>query len=90
LTIIISSGFFGSDKILHLTYSIGITGITNHIMTEEFGVDASRSQVISISLTSVIGLGKELYDLRLKKRFSLVDLVWDLAGIGLGYLLFVR
>ena len=87
---VVTNSFFSADKILHFSYSAGLTGLSNHIMSEQFGLDRGESRYFSISLTTTIGLSKEIFDAKRGKKFDFKDIIWDLAGIGVGYLLFVR
>ncbi|RKX71427.1 hypothetical protein DRP53_01600 [candidate division WOR-3 bacterium] len=90
LILLLTTNLFGKDKVLHFAYSAGMVGITNHILTEEVGLDLDEGKTISISLTGTIGLTKEIIDSERKGQFSFTDLFWDILGIGLGYLLFLR
>lgn len=90
ILLMITTGLFGPDKILHFTYSAGLTGLSNHVMESQLNLTHEKSRTISISFSMTVGIGKELFDLKKKKKFGLDDLIWDLAGIGVGYLLFVR
>jgi len=90
MIVMVATSFFGPDKILHFTYSAGMTGISHHVMRNQFDLSKETSRTLTISLVSTTGIGKELFDLKQKKQFSIEDLIWDLAGIGVGYLLFVR
>ena len=86
----IATSFFSPDKILHFTYSAGLTGLSNHIMQNQCNLKPETSRTLTISLVSTTGIGKEFFDLKKKKKFSIEDIFWDLAGIGVGYLLFMR
>lgn len=83
--------WFSQDKFMHLYASASICGFS-YYLCNRLGSDRDRTPnaVYSISLTALVGLSKETCDRVRKNKFSWRDLCWDAAGIGLGYLLFVR
>jgi uncharacterized protein YfiM (DUF2279 family) len=86
----VSDPWFGQDKFMHFYASAGICGSSFYLLKYRFGSDAGEGALYSVSVTVLIGLGKETFD-RIKRRpFSLKDLVWDAAGIAAGYFIFVH
>jgi len=79
------------DKFHHFSYSFGITGLSYHIYHCQLNNPNPGARYFSISLTSFVGISKELYDKFYKKsNFSYKDLVADASGIILATLLFTR
>lgn len=82
--------WFSSDKFLHFSVSMNLVGLTYHVHHRQLGRDEDEGRVLSVSLTALAGLGKEIYDKKRKGNFSWKDLIYDAAGIGAGYLIFIR
>lgn len=82
--------WFSQDKFLHFSACAAISGLTYHVSLHRFEEDIHRGRVYSVSITALIGIGKELYDKKRKNHFSWKDLFWDGLGIGVGYLVFIR
>ncbi len=82
--------WLSQDKFLHFSACAAISGFAYHISVHRFEEDMHRGRVYSVSITALIGIGKELYDKKKKNHFSWKDLLWDGLGIGVGYLVFVR
>lgn len=80
--------WFSGDKFLHFYFSAATTGLSYHVYAGQLGRDHDKGRILSVSLTSLIGIGKELYDLKKKRHFSWKDLAWDGLGIAVGYLAF--
>lgn len=76
--------WFGSDKYKHAAISAGIAaGAT--IAAKHAEISESSAPVIGFSTSFAVGLGKEAYDLRIRKTFwSWKDLCWDIFGGVLG------
>lgn len=85
-----SDKWFAQDKLLHFYFSATIAGLSYHVYTDQMKRDEDRGKIISVSLTALIGLGKELYDKKKKNQFSWKDLAWDGLGLTAGYLLFIQ
>lgn len=83
-------GWFSTDKFIHFGASAGIVGLTYHTYVCQMKRDEEVGKVLSISVTGVAGLGKEMYDKIKKGHFCWKDLLYDGLGLGVGYLLFVR
>ena len=86
----VSDQWFSQDKFLHFYFSATITGLGYHVYADRMKKDEDQGKVISVSLTALIGLGKEIYDKKKKNLFSWKDLAWDGLGIAAGYLLFIH
>ena len=82
--------WLSQDKFLHFSVSAAITGVAYRMNVRTFDMELSTAKTVSISLTSLIGFGKELFDKRTKGHFSWKDLLWDGAGIAAGYVLFCQ
>ena len=68
--------FIGRDKTKHFGASYIIAQVT---------YQKTRNIKKAIFFTGLIGVAKELYDLKVKKtKFSLKDLFWDTAGLSTG------
>jgi uncharacterized protein YfiM (DUF2279 family) len=66
------------DKFKHAGMSFAITS---------FSYAATENKAAAVSAAVTAGLLKELYDRRHKRPFSVKDLMWDAAGIALGYVM---
>jgi uncharacterized protein YfiM (DUF2279 family) len=86
----VSDRWFSQDKFLHFYFSATIAGLGYHVYADQMKRDEGSGKVISVSLTALIGLGKEIYDQKKKNQFSWKDLAWDGLGIAVGYLLFIQ
>lgn len=80
--------WLSQDKFLHFYFSAALTGLTYHVYADQLDRDHDQGRIISLSLTSLVGFSKELYDLKKKQHFSWKDLAWDGLGIAVGYLAF--
>ena len=75
-TISAKSNWLGKDKVMHLTGSAFITYWNYGVSHDIFRNPKNKSIVISVSLTSLLGIGKETSDKYLKKtKWSWQDLV---------------
>lgn len=83
--------WLGMDKFLHVAASASITGLSYHVYHCQYNNAVDRSIYFSFSLAGVSGIGKELYDAKVRRTYwSWKDIVADGVGIGLGYLLFIH
>jgi len=82
--------WLSQDKFLHFSVSAAITGFSYYSGARTFDLELGTAKTVSVSLTALIGISKELYDHKRKGQFSWKDLLWDGAGIAVGYLLFCR
>ena len=84
-----ADAWFGQDKAQHFFLSAFV---------QSLGYGALRAAGAShgVSLggatlgTAAVGVGKEVYDGRVKHEFSVRDLTWDAAGAGAATLVLVR
>lgn len=83
--------WFAMDKFLHVAASASITGLSYHVYHCQYNNPRDRSIHFSLSLAGASGIGKELYDSKVRKTYwSWKDIVADGVGIGLGYLFFIH
>lgn len=68
--------WLGADKFKHAGMSYAITA---------FSFAATDSEQAAIASGAVAGILKEILDRRRGALFSVRDLIWDAAGIALGY-----
>jgi uncharacterized protein YfiM (DUF2279 family) len=80
--------WLSQDKFLHFSVSAAITGISYRMNARTFDMELNTAKTVSVSFTTLIGIGKELFDKKTKGHFSWKDLLWDGAGIMVGYLVF--
>lgn len=71
--------WFGRDKLLHFTASALIQGAAHAAFRSRSATYAQASWGAA-AVTAGAGVGKELWDRRRNRDFSLRDLAWD--GIG--------
>jgi len=73
---------FGEDKLQHFFVSALATGLSAGA-ARAVGFDADESLLIGAAAGVTLGVAKELHDLRRpQETSSLLDLGWDLAGVG--------
>jgi uncharacterized protein YfiM (DUF2279 family) len=70
--------WFGVDKWKHFAACAVIESVGYGLASGRQGHSASLR--IGAGAVTVIGLGREVYDWRVKGQFSKKDLVWDLLG----------
>lgn len=87
---VVRDDWVSSDKILHFSVSMNLVGVTYHVHQRHLAGEWDQGRVLSVSLTALAGLGKEIYDKKRKGHFSWKDLIYDAAGIAAGYLIFIR
>ena len=79
----------GQDKYQHLMLSSFLVAGQIFIYREQMGLEQKKSLQIAVSSTTALGICKEVYDYTSKKGHpSLRDILADIAGIGIGILLF--
>ena len=87
-TIFAKTNWLGKDKIMHFGGSAFITYWNYGVSKDIIGNSKKESLIISISLTTLLGVSKETSDKYLKKTFwSWKDIAYDLAGITVGLIL---
>ncbi len=82
--------WLSQDKFLHFSACASIVGLSYHTLVCRLNKAENQGKVYAISLTAIIGIGKEVYDKKKKKHFSWKDLCWDGAGLIAGYFAFVH
>lgn len=81
--------WLGRDKASHLALSFSLVGFGYHLARMEDGQERMAARALSLGATLTLGLSKELWDRRRPGgRFSYKDLIFDLAGAGLGLIIF--
>ncbi|HEC77809.1 MAG TPA: hypothetical protein ENI34_01530 [candidate division WOR-3 bacterium] len=88
--LLITDSWFSRDKFLHFSTSSALTGITYSFWLKQLKQDENRGKIYSVSLSALLGVGKELYDKKKKGLFSWKDLFWDGVGVAVGYLIFLN
>jgi len=73
--------FFGPDKIQHFFLSAFIQSFT-YSSLRATNLDHRSSLMGATAASASLGLWKELRDRRIRRQFSVRDLVWDAAGAG--------
>lgn len=82
-------GWFGRDKVKHFLVSAVVQSISFAAL-ETAGADRGNALAGAAAVTLGVGMGKEWYDRRQGRSFSVRDLAWDAAGAGAASLLMVR
>lgn len=81
--------WLGRDKASHLAMGLALVGFTYHLARLEGGMERVPARAAGLGTSVAVGLSKEVWDRRRPGgRFSYKDLVFDLAGAGLGLLIF--
>ncbi len=80
--------WLGRDKVTHFAASTFLT-CWNFGVSYDYGQQNRKDSLIfSVSLTTILGMGKEFSDKNiLKTEWSWHDIVYNLAGIGAGLIL---
>ncbi|MEO0089117.1 MAG: hypothetical protein ABIK56_01120 [candidate division WOR-3 bacterium] len=87
---IYKDNWFGEDKFFHFSVSFLLVGSSYHLLKCRLEKDKKSSVCFSLTSTLLIGIGKEIYDRKIKKEFfSYKDLLYDVIGIFCGYFLFI-
>lgn len=81
-----ADGWFGADKMKHFFMSAFIQSIA-YSSVRAAGASHDGAFVSATAATAGFGLGREIYDGRVKRAFSYKDLVWDGAGLAAGMVL---
>ena len=77
--------WFGADKFKHFAMSYAITAFAFAGARSIFDSDASAGVALAAGATA--GLLKEFYDRSRGRPFSARDIVWDAAGIAVGFVM---
>lgn len=75
--------WLAEDKLQHFAMSFAATEMAYGGARLRLEPGPARSAAVELAL--LLGLGKELADVRSGSPFSLKDLAWDAAGVALGY-----
>ena len=78
--------WFGADKMKHFFMSAFIQSIA-YSSARAAGASHDGAFVSATAATVGFGVGREIYDGRVKRAFSYKDLVWDGAGLAAGVVL---
>lgn len=76
-------GWFGADKMKHFFMSAFIQSLA-YSSARAVGASHDGAFVSATAATVGFGLGREIYDGKVKRAFSYKDLVWDGAGLAAG------
>ena len=76
-------GWLGADKLKHFFMSAFIQSMA-YSSARAVGVSHDGAFVSATAATVGFGVGREIYDGRVKRAFSYKDLVWDGAGLAAG------
>lgn len=79
-------GWFGADKLKHFFMSAFIQTMA-YSSARAAGASHDGAFVSATAATVGFGVGREIYDGRVKRAFSYKDLVWDGAGLAAGMVL---
>jgi uncharacterized protein YfiM (DUF2279 family) len=79
-------GWFGADKMKHFFMSAFIQSLT-YSSVRAAGASHDGAYLSATAATVGFGVGREIYDGRVKRAFSYKDLVWDGAGLAAGMVL---
>ena len=83
--------WLANDKAFHLASSAFITAGGFYFLHQEQNVKHDKSLLVSAGVSFAIGIGKEIYDRRRPKHVaSWKDVVADLGGIGIAFLILKR
>lgn len=80
--------WFGQDKAHHFMSSAFLTGFSYYVMKQELDQTHEAATLSAVSFSFTIGLAKEIYDgVSGKGTPSFKDIVADVAGIAVGFLI---
>lgn len=79
-------GWFGADKMKHFFMSAFIQSMA-YSSARAVGSSHDGAFVSATAATVGFGIGREIYDGKVKRAFSYKDLVWDGAGLAAGMIL---
>lgn len=85
------STFFRMDKLKHFTFSIYITTTTYYVMNRMMSCNSLQSRQSAAGISFSLGIVKESYDNWIKEeKFSIPDIIADVAGTAVGLLIINR
>jgi uncharacterized protein YfiM (DUF2279 family) len=80
--------FFAPDKAQHLMGSLISTVFIYKLLEGSANASVRESKYLAAGITLSLGISKEILDSRdLQNHFSWKDLIADIAGIGLGFVI---
>ncbi|RLC47553.1 MAG: hypothetical protein DRH57_03870 [Candidatus Cloacimonadota bacterium] len=80
--------WLSKDKAAHFSTSVFLTYWQYNFYHQPLQMKKSQSIYLSVSITGLLGLLKEVRDSRQKNNyFSYKDLIYDILGCGFGYLI---
>lgn len=74
-----NDGWFGPDKLKHF-FMTAIVQSFAYSAAQAAGAERGDAMRIGLAAAGVTAVGREIYDARVKQRFSIPDLVWDAGG----------
>lgn len=74
-------GFFGADKVKHFFLTAFIQSLV-YSTAQALGADRPDAMRASLGVAAGAAIGREVYDARVKGRFSVPDLLWGAGGMG--------
>ncbi len=86
----IQDPWFGEDKLYHLTVASLMTGAFYHLFYCKMEIEEKTSITSSLGIVVTASISKEIWDKKRGKFFSYKDLLFDIAGIVVGYLIFIK
>lgn len=85
----VNDPWLGRDKASHLALSLSLVGFGYHLARCEADMRRDPARAASFGASLALGITKEMCDRRRPRgRFSYKDLLFDLAGAGLGLMIF--
>ncbi len=75
--------WLAEDKGRHFAMSFAVTGMGYG--AARMALDPAPARSAAAGFAMLLGIGKEIVDAHQSEMFSLKDLVWDAAGVALGY-----
>jgi uncharacterized protein YfiM (DUF2279 family) len=80
-TAVTGDSWFGIDKLKHFFLSAFATSVSFSAL-QAAGANRNTAMAGAIGASAVLGISRELYNLRTTKVFSFRDLTWDAIGTG--------
>lgn len=77
---LLSDSWFGPDKIKHFFLTAFAQSFV-YASARAAGAERGDALRASIAAAAAGGVAREIYDARVKGRFSMPDLVWDAGGV---------
>lgn len=81
--------WLSADKVKHFLVSSFVESVSYSVLRTAH-VSHDRALVGASAVTLMVGVGKEVHDVRSGKYFSVRDLTWDAAGAGAAAVLLSR